>query len=175
MKIGIMGAQCTGKTELAAKLGQVYSPAVVVLDEGVRECPYPINRGMTLKSQRWLLARQIAMEHYAEASRAVVVCDRTVLDPVVYAMWMLDVTNDRQWVEFLNIALPFALDWYRSYDTVVWCRPDGRPPVDDGVRDVDPEFQAEVDGVFARVVTGFDLKCVSPEDIDSVRRLAAGR
>lgn len=172
MKIGIMGAQCSGKSELAAELGRAYSPMAIVLNEGAQECPYPINQGMTLKSQRWIMARQIAMEHYAEGG-GVVVCDRTVLDPVVYAMWMLDATNHRQWVEFLDMALPFALDWYQSYDTVIWCRPDGSPPVDNGRRDIDPDFQVQVDAVFARVVTGFNLKCISPEEIDSVRRLAA--
>jgi nicotinamide riboside kinase len=165
MKIGIMGAHGCGKTTLARELADFYKDDCLLLSEGARECPFPINQGMSLKSQRWLLARQISMEHYAGCDRHII-CDRTVMDPIVYATWMMEVTNNKEFVKFLASAVPFALDWFRTeYDLVVWCRPDGREISDDGFRDLDPDFQRRIDDIFGRMLNGWELDWVCPAAI----------
>lgn len=87
MKIGIMGAHCTGKSSLADEILGRIGPGEksVLLSEGARQCPFAVNQSMSIKSQRWLLARQISMEH-AAGNNELVVCDRTVLDPIVYTI-----------------------------------------------------------------------------------------
>jgi nicotinamide riboside kinase len=169
MKIGIMGSHGTGKSGLAAEIAaRIGDEKTVVLSEGARQCPFPVNQSMSIKSQRWLLARQLSMEHYA-GNDNLVVCDRTVLDPIVYAIWMLEKTNNGALVRFLDAAVPFALDWYRSeYDLVLWCRPDGSPLVADGFRDTDPEFQVKIDAIFERLVDGYGLAFVSAETFRQV-------
>lgn len=167
MKIGIMGAHGCGKTSLAGELARYYGEECLLLSEGARECPWPINQAMSLKSQRWLLGRQIAMEHLAGWDRHVV-CDRTILDPIVYTTWMMEVTNNKEFVQFLAASVPFALEWFKAeYDLVVWCRPDGREVADDGFRDLDPEFQQRIDAIFGRMVDGWGLEWVSPEAVRS--------
>lgn len=169
MKIGIMGAHCTGKSSLAAEIAlRLGDDKTTLLSEGARQCPFPVNQGMSVKSQRWLLARQISMEHGA-GNDGLVVCDRTVLDPVVYAIWMLEKTNSGALVWFLDAAVPFVLDWFRAeYDLVLWCRPDGSPMVADGFRDTDPEFQVKIDAIFERMIDGYGLPFVSHDTFRGV-------
>ena len=162
MKIGIMGAHCTGKSHLAVEIAErLGNGKSWLLSEGARQCPFPVNSSMSVKSQRWLVARQIAVEHCAGRD-GLVVCDRTILDPIVYAIWMMETTNNHEVVRFLDAAVPFALDWYRAeYDLVVWCRPDGSPMAPDGFRDTDPDFQKRIDAIFERMVKGYGLNfCV---------------
>lgn len=161
MKIGIMGTHGSGKTKMAEWLSEHYGTQAMLLGEGARHCPYPINKKMSLKSQKWILARQISMEHQAD-DVPVVVCDRTVLDPIVYAIWMMEATNSREFVRFLSAATPFVLDWFNSYDLVIWCRPQRWAPEQDGVRDTDPVFQRWIDAIFERMIEGYDLPYLPP-------------
>lgn len=170
MKIGVMGTHGAGKTTLVNSIAAAYGPDATVLQEGVRHCPFRINRFMSLNSQRWILARQVAMEHYAEGDE-LVICDRTVIDPMVYTIWLLKSTNNPAIADFLNVHMPFALDWYHSYDTVIWCRPDRARLAADGVRDTDPEFQEEIDCIFEWVVNSHCLAWVPPESFAYLKKI----
>ena len=151
-KIGVMGAHGTGKTTLVKYLAGEFHPHfyVRVIDEVARTCPFPINKEMSLQSQRWMVARQIALEHLAEVAR-VVICDRTVLDPVVYAYWKafsVPIDERSAWFKWLAVVEPFVVAWMDTYDEIIWCRPNGDLPAADGVRDPDPAFQTEIDSLF---------------------------
>ena len=158
-KVGVMGAHGTGKTtisEAAAAEMVKYYPRTALIQEQARECPYPVNRDMTIKSQRWLFGRQIAVEHMAAQDAEILVCDRTIMDPLVYATWLME-HGHNEIAPFLNVAMPFALDYMGSYSALVWCRPNGLGPIDDGFRDTDPNFQYEIDAIFERFVIGYGL------------------
>lgn len=155
MKIGIMGAHGTGKTTFAR---QIASHAAGVPDVGIirvmgglaRRCPWPINRGTSEKAQRWIWLMHKASE--LEGSKAdLLICDRTLLDPLVYAAvaGLEDVVDD---------YLPATLEWMETYDTVYWMRPVAGRLVEDGQRDVDPAFQAEVDRVFGEWIHTFGVE-----------------
>ncbi|MDY6903702.1 MAG: AAA family ATPase [Thermodesulfobacteriota bacterium] len=156
-KIGIIGAQSTGKTAMAERLMLEYRrmdnpPVVMKISEIARECPYPMNRGMTLPGQRWMVGRQLREEIWGR-SVDVMICDRTVLDPVVYAIWAANHADDAApWAAWLNYMLPFAMDWCRSFDLLLWCRPNGNPPSVDGFRDPDPQWQKDIDAIFQYIL-----------------------
>lgn len=162
-KIGIMGAHGTGKTTLASAAASEmirYFPRTALIQEQARACPYQVNKAMTIKSQRWLFGRQIVIEHRAAMDAEILICDRTILDPLVYATWLME-HGHNEMAPFLNIALPFALDFLRTYSALAWCRPSGFDVTDDGFRDVDPDFQYEIDTIFERFVIGYDLAVIN--------------
>jgi nicotinamide riboside kinase len=158
-KVGVMGAHGTGKTTMAraaAKEMMNYYPRTALVQEQARECPYSINRNMSMISQRWLFGRQIVSEHVAARDAEILVCDRTILDSIVYSTW-LEEHGRNEITPFLNAVMPFALQYMESYSGLVWCRPNGSPPADDGFRDTDPDFQHEIDAIFERFVIGYGL------------------
>ena len=158
-KVGVMGAHGTGKTTMAGAAAEEMVknyPRTALIQEQARECPYPVNMDMTLKSQRWLFGRQISIEHIAARDAEILVCDRTIVDPLVYATWLME-HGHNEISPFLNVAMPFALEYVESYSAMVWCRPNGSPPVDDGFRDMNPDFQYEIDAIFERFVIGYGL------------------
>jgi nicotinamide riboside kinase len=168
-KIGIMGTHGTGKTTLANNLANEYSEfsTIEMITETVRECPFPVNQGMTEQSQRWILGQQVCRETIAARLNAdIIICDRTVLDPIVYAVWASAQEKipekRRDWCAWLSVAVPFMLRWMRSYDELYWLRPDGGGlPVDDGFRDIDPVFRRSIDRCFKVMVRAHGIQYIS--------------
>lgn len=168
MKIGIIGAHGTGKTRFALKMAADLKEAypgeqVGIVSEVVRDCPYPVNRDTTWIAQQWIWHMQFIRELEAEGKNEIIVCDRTVLDSLVYSY----VAGLTDWV---HANLWDAVEWMKTYDVVYFLRPGDVPPSDDGFRDVDLAWQKEVDHVFAawievwriRVVEGVGAKNLSP-------------
>ncbi len=157
-KIGIFGAHGTGKTTLANDLANEYDPwiQVTLIQEIARECPYPVNQEMTIQSQHWILLEQCCAEQRAQMQGAdVAICDRTVLDPIVYAIWAAQQIPPRRsdtlqdWRHWLAVFMPMVLNWMNNYyDELYFCRPDGTPPAADGFRATDPDFQRAIDNLF---------------------------
>lgn len=154
-KIGIMGTHGVGKTTLALQLAareKINLPylRVDILTGVARSCPLPINNDATPASQAWMYHRRIEKEIELSERVNVLVCDRTVLDVCAY--------SDR--LGFLdNNYLVMALNWMGTYHEIYWVRPNG-PPVDDGVRDVDLQFQADIDSALARWISAFNINVI---------------
>ena len=156
MKFGIMGTHGTGKTTFA----KAYAKRLRELDNGetvglvtgiVRSCPWPINREANEDTQRWIFHRHMLAELEATAQHNVVVCDRTVLDSLVYSAvaGFEDIIDD---------YLPAALGWLEGYDIIFWFRPVDGLLVDDGRRCVDPAYQHAVDRVFKEWIRTYGIK-----------------
>ncbi len=162
-KIGVFGAHGTGKTTRVNDLANEYDPFInlTIIQETARKCPYPINKQMSIDSQRWILAEQISAEHQAAQGADVIICDRTVLDPVVYGIWAGRHTSDLErqvaWSVWADRAQSFVMDWIKTYDELYFCRPNGTPPAADGFRDTDPTFQDTIDQFFSKVVDGLGI------------------
>ena len=115
-KIGIMGAQGTGKTTLMLKIAsgiKSENPALTVniLPEVARKSPGKINKQSSEKNQIWIHLMQHCTEIEIEMNSDVIVCDRTVLDSLVYAK--VQGYHDLVQRYFMN-----ALNWMDTYDTL---------------------------------------------------------
>lgn len=177
IKIGVMGAHGCGKTSMAGeiirglhKIGALEGGKTVELvAETAREIPQVLNENMTIESQRWMFQEQVEREK-EHAGVDYLVCDRTIVDPLVYAMWMAERTGDADWQMFVDARISVMLEWFNSYDVVFWMRPHddegvrGRMLLPDGVRNVDPEYQADIDRLFDRVVRRYGLGVSAPEE-----------
>jgi hypothetical protein len=170
VKIGVMGAHGCGKTTLVAGIVDDLSkgPGLIVVSAGevARECPHGINEEMTLESSRWMIQAQVEIESASVKIADIVVCDRTIIDPLIYAEWMFDRTGDTDWRLFINARIGLALDWFNSYDFVFWCRPWYESMVQrclwlkdaDGVRSQCLSFQRDIDMIFERYVGRYKLE-----------------
>jgi nicotinamide riboside kinase len=154
MKIGIMGTHSVGKTtlalRLAARLKRTYpEKSVGLLNEIVRQCPFPVNKKTTPNTQLWIYHKQMSEEIELSAAYDILICDRTVLDGLIYAQWagFRDIVDD---------CLNQALSWIDTYSRLYWLRPNGKP-VADGFRDTDVNFQQDIDGIMAAWIKQFGI------------------
>lgn len=126
---------------------------VGIVPEVVRDCPYPVNRETTEIAQRWLWHMQFIREIEAQGKHEIVVCDRTVLDSLAYSQ----VAGLNRWV---HANLWAAVQWMETYDVIWFLRPGGVPPADDGFRETELGFQAEVDRVLAVWVRTWQIRAL---------------
>ena len=113
--IAFSGTHGTGKTTAAyamAKKLQVQGHTVGLVQEQARYCPYPVNREMTEKSQMWIFTAHLQAELNALKRYPVVVCDRTIIDPIAYC----DVAGFHA---LAGAMFNLALHHYKNYHTIV--------------------------------------------------------
>ena len=148
MKIGIMGTHGVGKTTRARSLHEALGGEMI--SGTARECPFPINQKATEEAQRWIWLTHKLREIEAAAKGGHVICDRTVLDPLVYAavMDLNDVVDE---------YMPATLAWMETYDGLHWLRPVAGRLRGDGRRDPDPVFQETVDRCFGEWIKAFSI------------------
>ena len=151
MKVALIGSHGVGKTtlsfELAARLKH-RNLDVDVVREVARRCPLPINLETTLPAQQWILHTQIVEEIEAVARHEVVICDRSVLDNYCYLVH----------VAGSDSALDRLVDrWLTTYDLLVHVPVRGTPTYD-GVRAVDPAFQAKIELLLEGMIAARGLR-----------------
>mgnify|MGYP000882289039 FL=1 len=145
MKIGILGAQGTGKTTLAEALAKelgypfIREVAREVMGEmGVispRELKGSPEKGR--KFQMACLYRQIAEEE----KHKNFVCDRTTIDSAAYWIkWHAHENSSQTNMRYYTLAWENA----KKYDLLVYVPPEF-PLVDDGCRSIDKSYQREID------------------------------
>lgn len=138
MKLALIGTHGVGKTtlcfELAARLKR-RDVDVELVREVARRCPLPINRDTSRDAQAWILHTQMAWELEAQATHAVVLCDRSVLDNFCYLLYAAG--PQPAWE-------PLLAAWLATYDVLVKV-PLWTAPRWDGVRDTDVLFQKAID------------------------------
>jgi len=148
MKVGIMGTHGVGKTGFALRMAADMKRGhpgeqVGLVTETARKCPFPVNQDTSVEAQLWIYHTQFAAEIEATALNEILICDRTVLDAVVYT----EVAGFRG---LRAEMLPGAISWMGTYDELYWIRPGMDPIGADRFRDTDPEYQKKVDAVFSR-------------------------
>ena len=85
IKIGFTGAQGVGKTTSAYSLSTKLKKLgfdVNIVTEAARSCPFEINENVTVKAQLWIFAK--TLEREIESTAQITICDRTLLDVLVY-------------------------------------------------------------------------------------------
>lgn len=141
-RIAIVGSFSTGKTTLAEAAAEPLG--VPLLPEVAREVAamgFALDKDATPEVETLIFLRQYANE----MQHADFVGDRSLLDVMAYAGWVLDNQPRRRefalWDECLRVA-EYRL---RSQYTDVFYLPVEFPIVPDGLRPMDPAFQADID------------------------------
>ena len=151
LKIALTGAHGTGKTTLAANLSQRLQSqmSVIVTPEVPRlfiqetgDASF-FKRGQnTVERQFLILMRQLEVEHLlSEVGPDLVICDRTIVDHWAYTRQLFP---SRTSAPEGDLWQDFVFRWARTYDAIIRLPPEF-PPVDDGVRESDLDFQSAID------------------------------
>lgn len=154
MRIGIAGAQGTGKTTLLNALRDVpLFSTYEFCDEVTRKVKalgLDINKGGNAVTQRMIMFHHIYNLHMFSDS----ITDRTVLDCAVYTKWLYDegkVDSDTfRWVNNHFVKL------IKEYDRLFFIEPEF-DIVSDGVRDSDQKWQHDINESFEEYIDMFDL------------------
>ena len=145
MKIGFTGAQGTGKTtaaknllqEMRSKAGERFIK-IDLVHEAARSCPLPINKETNCWSQLWIAAEMFQREIEQEIveKNDIIICDRTLLDAFAYSI--------RADPNFFRTLEPFIESYMGTYDVIFYMPIHKGWLKKDGVRDVDPKFQKDI-------------------------------
>jgi hypothetical protein len=153
-KIAFVGAQSSRKT---TTLMYVYSQLKIegnsdttILMELARDCPYPINKDGTFKTQLWMLLNQILAEQRLEEKWANVLTDRSVVDPVVYYLYLMAQkgTFTAQEKADLNFLRSIRDGWLDSHPYTTYFLFTPMPINADADRPADSKFQTDVHEFF---------------------------
>lgn len=90
-KIAFTGTHGTGKTtsvfDKAKEMKLLHSDKKVsILVENAADCPLPINKEGTERTQLWIFSNQMSREISMSAKYDILVCDRTVCDSIAYGI-----------------------------------------------------------------------------------------
>lgn len=151
MKLGFTGSQGTGKTTLAKHLVKqkefkdytfIPSAARVAEQEG-----FKVNRDADPLSQLLTTAGRITTEYEMWSTTSQTISDRTPLDSLAYTTYQFN----NVWPEFNSgyywkVSYALVAEHMDNYDHVFYF-PNFWAPTGDGVRDPDPEYQADIDAL----------------------------
>ena len=139
IKIGVIGTHSTGKSAFIKVLKneiEIKGFNVKTITELARDCPYPVNELSTLKSQKWILEKQIEEENLNNNSDFIIT-DRCVLDNYAYLLYNNNSKDDKE-------SLKKVLDQIKSYDFLILKKINRDYIRDDGFRSLDKKFQLDI-------------------------------
>lgn len=139
--IGLLGAECTGKSSVAAavahELGAIHVP------EALRSFVETRGRVPEAADQAGILSEQRASALMAglDHPSSLIICDPLPLMTAIYSMAYFDDSS----------LLAGALEDARAHDLIWWCRPD-LPWVPDGDQRDGEQRRSQVDALIEQVV-----------------------
>jgi deoxyadenosine/deoxycytidine kinase len=154
-RIAIVGSFSTGKTTLAEvaapKLGLPLLPEVAreIVDLG-----FKLDKDATVETETLIFLRQ----YYNEMTHPEFVGDRSLVDVMAYASWVLENQERRKEFALWDTCLSIARHHLRSQYTDVFYLPVEFDIVPDGLRPMDPEFQADIDDRMKHIMRTYDVK-----------------
>ena len=141
-RVAVVGSFSTGKTTLAEvaadKLGLPLLPEVA---REVAAQGFKLDKDATVETETLIFMRQ----YYNEMVHPQFIGDRSLLDVMAYAGWVLDNQERRKEFALWDTCLDIAQHNLRSQYTDVFYLPIEFDIVPDGLRPMDPEFQADID------------------------------
>jgi nicotinamide riboside kinase len=152
MKIGLCGTMSVGKTTLVKALAKTdefkkYKTATE-RSKYLRDLGIPLNTDSTINGQMVFLA-----ERASELLHKDVLTDRTIWDVCAFTMLAKSIaTHDKS--QFVNAAMTLR----DQYDIVFYIEPVGVEMEDNGVRETNLEYRADINQEILRLLTLFTPK-----------------
>ena len=152
MKIGLAGTMSVGKTTLAKALGELdqFKDHNVQTERSkyLRDLGIPLNTDSTLNGQFVFLA-----ERATELLYPNIITDRTIWDVCSFTMLAKSIgTHDKS--QFVNAAMTLR----EQYDVVFYIEPVGVEMEDNGVRETNLEYRADINQEILRLLSLFPPK-----------------
>jgi nicotinamide riboside kinase len=152
MKIGLCGTMSVGKTTLVKALAKTdefknYKTATE-RSKYLRDLGIPLNTDSTVNGQLVFLA-----ERASELLHKDILTDRTVWDVCAFTMLAKSIgTHDKS--QFVNAAMTLR----EQYDIVFYIEPVGVEMEDNGVRETNIEYRADINQEILRLLVLFPPK-----------------
>ena len=158
-RIAIVGSFSTGKTTLAEILARrMELPLLPEVAREIVELGFKLDKDATPETETLIFMRQ----YNNELSTDEFVGDRSLIDVMAYAAWVLDNQERRKEFALWDECERLAERRLRTNYSHVFYLPIEFPIVLDGLRPDDPDFQAEID---ERMVRLLDTHSVSYETV----------
>jgi len=141
-RIAIVGSFSTGKTTLAEGLAEPLG--LPLLPEAAREVAalgFKLDKDATPEVETLIFLKHL----YNEMIHADFIADRSLIDVMAYAGWVLDHQDRRKETALFDECRKIAEYRLRSQYTHVFYLPIEFPIVLDDLRPDDPEFQKDID------------------------------
>lgn len=141
-RIAIVGSFSTGKTTLAEAGAQTLG--LPLLPEAAREVAalgFKLDKDATPETEAFIFLKQL----YNEMVHPQFIGDRSLMDVMTYAGWVLDNQQWRKEMAIWEQCLAIAKHNLRSQYSHVFYLPIEFDIVPDGLRPLDPAFQKEID------------------------------
>ena len=154
-RVAIVGSFSTGKTTLAEaaapKLGLPLLPEVA---REVVELGFKLDKDATVETETLIFLRQ----YYNEMVHTDFIGDRSLIDVMAYASWVLDNQERRKEFALWDTCVDIASHHLRSQYTKVFYLPIEFGIVLDGLRPDDPAFQQDIDNRMLHLLDAHDVK-----------------
>ena len=152
MKIGLCGTMSVGKTTLVNALREDFHFAhyqtATERSKYLRDLGIPLNTDSTIKGQLVFLA-----ERATELMKENIITDRTVWDVCAFTALAQSISDHIKY-DFEKIAM----DLKDEYDLVIYIKPDGIEMEDNGVRETNMDYRADIDYQIQNLLKRFPPK-----------------
>ncbi|MCA1838951.1 MAG: AAA family ATPase [Actinomycetota bacterium] len=157
-RIAIVGSFSTGKTTLAELLARKLElPLLPETAREVVELGFKLDKDATAETESLIFLKQ----YNNEISTDEFVGDRSLIDVMAYAGWVLDHQPRRKEMALWDECRKLAERRLRGNYSHIFYLPIEFPIVLDGLRPDDPAFQQEIDERLIGLLRAHDLECTT--------------
>jgi nicotinamide riboside kinase len=170
-RIAIVGSFSTGKTTLAEAVAEPLGlPLLPEVAREVAALGFKLDKDATPETETLIFLRQWRNE----LTHSEFVSDRSLIDVMAYAGWVLDNQPRRKEFALWDECLAIAEYQLRSQYTHVFFLPIEFGIVPDGLRPLDPAFQSDIDERMKAVLERHDVNHIEirgsvEERVDALR------
>jgi deoxyadenosine/deoxycytidine kinase len=170
MKIGLTGTMSVGKTTLVKALSEIEQfkgyTCTTERSQYLNSLGIPLNHATTIEGQTIFLAERVT-----ELMQDCLITDRTVIDVMAF-------TNCAKKVSYIDgdVFADYASRFVKQYDYIFYISPEGMDVEDNGVRETDTTYRAEIDNEIKKLLNKyrpiyFELKGTTNKRINQMMNI----